>query len=83
MFQVQVILPSSKHNQTESSLQEVKSQIKLILRRLNRNSEPQATIESGAYTLQYVHTSWKLRLCAQLALNPLKHIFPGESFHHV
>jgi hypothetical protein len=29
----------------------------MVLRRLNRNSEPQATIESGAYTLQYVHIS--------------------------
>jgi len=26
----------------------------MILRRLNRNSEPQASIESGPYTLQYV-----------------------------
>ena len=40
--------------QTEESLSEIKSQIKMILRRLNRNSEPQASIESGAYTLQYV-----------------------------
>ena len=38
---------------TESSLSEIKSQIKLILRRLNRNSEPQASIESGAYNLHY------------------------------
>ena len=38
---------------TESSLAEVKSQVKLILRRLNRNSEPQASIESGAYALHY------------------------------
>lgn len=26
----------------------------MVLRRLNRNSEPQASIESGQYTLQYV-----------------------------
>lgn len=39
--------------ETEQSLSEVKSQVKLILRRLNRNSEPQASIESGAYTLHY------------------------------
>lgn len=38
--------------QTESSLSEIKSQVKMILRRLSRNSEPQASIESGAYTLQ-------------------------------
>jgi hypothetical protein len=29
----------------------------MVLRRLNRNSEPQASIESGAYTLQYVSIS--------------------------
>lgn len=40
---------------TESSLAEVKSQVKLILRRLDRNSEPQASIESGSqYTLHYL-----------------------------
>lgn len=41
---------------TESALAEIKSQVKLVLRRLNRNSEPQASIESsgnGAYTLHY------------------------------
>ncbi len=38
--------------QTEASLSEIKSQVKMILRRLNRNSEPQASIESGPYTLQ-------------------------------
>ncbi|EEQ91586.1 vesicle transporter SEC22 [Blastomyces dermatitidis ER-3] len=35
-------------------LSEPKSQAKLICRRLNRNSEPQATIESGQYNLHYV-----------------------------
>lgn len=40
--------------ETEQTLSEVKSQVKLILRRLNRNAEPQASIESGAYTLHYV-----------------------------
>lgn len=40
---------------TESSLGEVKSQVKLILRRLTRTSEPQASIESGSlYTLHYL-----------------------------
>ena len=32
----------------------------MILRRLNRNSEPQASIESGAFTLQYVLSSSEL-----------------------
>ncbi|KAK0635290.1 Longin-like domain-containing protein [Bombardia bombarda] len=40
--------------QTEGALSEVKSQVKLILRRLSRSSEPQASIESGAYTLHYL-----------------------------
>ncbi|KAK3685028.1 Longin-like domain-containing protein [Podospora appendiculata] len=44
-------------SETESALSEVKSQIKLILRRLSRNSEPQASIESGAYTLHYLIAS--------------------------
>ncbi|KAK4168950.1 Longin-like domain-containing protein [Cladorrhinum sp. PSN259] len=40
---------------TETALSEVKSQVKLILRRLSRNSEPQASIESGTqFTLHYV-----------------------------
>ncbi|KAK3945031.1 protein transport protein sec22 [Diplogelasinospora grovesii] len=38
-----------------SALSEVKSQVKLVLRRLNRNSEPQASIESGpSYTVHYI-----------------------------
>lgn len=40
------------NSQVESQLAEVKSQAKMIFRRLNRNSEPQASIESGAYSLQ-------------------------------
>jgi hypothetical protein len=40
--------------QSESELAEIKQQAKMIFRRLNRNSEPLATIESGQYTLQYV-----------------------------
>jgi hypothetical protein len=39
--------------QVEGELAEVKSQAKMIFRRLNRNSELQASIESGQYTLQY------------------------------
>src|ERR1700761_502684 len=36
----------------ETELAEVKSQAKMIFRRLNRNSEQQASIASGQYTLQ-------------------------------
>ncbi|KAI0124324.1 Longin-like domain-containing protein [Xylariales sp. AK1849] len=48
---------------TESSLAEIKSQVKLILRRLNRNAEPQASIESGAYTLHYLLDNDIVYLC--------------------
>lgn len=46
--------PLYRNKQTESSLSEIKSQIKLILRRLNRNAEPQASIESGDHTIHYL-----------------------------
>jgi len=48
-----MLCASVDDEQTESSLSEIKSQVKLILRRLNRNSETQASIESGPYSLHY------------------------------
>ena len=39
--------------QAEAELADPKANAKLIIRRLNRNSEPQASIEAGKYTLQY------------------------------
>ncbi|KAH6655299.1 Longin-like domain-containing protein [Truncatella angustata] len=48
---------------TESSLAEIKSQVKLILRRLNKNAEPQASIESGSFTLHYLLSSDIVFLC--------------------
>lgn len=39
--------------ETDAALSEVKGQVRQILRRLTRNSEPQASIESGAYTVHY------------------------------
>merc|ERR1712093_683490 len=38
----------------DQSLDEIKSQIKQVLRRLNRNSESQATVEAGQYTFHYL-----------------------------
>ncbi|KAI0525346.1 transport protein-like protein sec22 [Xylaria bambusicola] len=58
-----MLCASVDDEQSESSLAEVKSQIKLILRRLNRNSEPQASIESGNYTLHYLIANEILFLC--------------------
>ncbi|KAL2266552.1 hypothetical protein VTJ83DRAFT_5904 [Remersonia thermophila] len=49
-----MLCASVDDSETEHALSEVKSQVKLILRRLSRNSEPQASIESGAYTLHYL-----------------------------
>ncbi|KAL2191310.1 snare-like protein [Thermothelomyces heterothallicus CBS 203.75] len=49
-----MLCASVDDSETEQALSEVKSQVKLILRRLGRNSEPQATIESGAYALHYL-----------------------------
>lgn len=40
--------------QAEAELADPKSNAKMVIRRLNRNSEPQASIEAGKYTLQYV-----------------------------
>lgn len=37
----------------DAELNEVKNKVKLVQRRLNRNSEPQASIESGSFTYQY------------------------------
>jgi vesicle transport protein SEC22 len=49
-----MLAASVDDEQVETELSEVKSQVKAVFRRLNRNSEPQASIESGRYTLHYV-----------------------------
>ncbi|KHJ36129.1 putative protein transport protein sec22 protein [Erysiphe necator] len=48
-----MLCASVDEEQNEASLSEIKSQVKKILRRLNRNSEGQASIESGPFTIQY------------------------------
>ncbi|RMZ80520.1 hypothetical protein DV737_g2925, partial [Chaetothyriales sp. CBS 132003] len=45
---------SSMQKAVEQELVEVKSQAKMIFRRLNRNSEQQASIDSGQYSLHYL-----------------------------
>ncbi|KAF3771039.1 hypothetical protein M406DRAFT_101090 [Cryphonectria parasitica EP155] len=60
---------------TESSLSEIKSQIKLILRRLNRNAEPQASIESGSFTIHYLITSDIVYFCITERSYPRKLAF--------
>ncbi|KAF9881132.1 hypothetical protein CkaCkLH20_01282 [Colletotrichum karsti] len=49
-----MLCASVDDEQQEAALAEVKSQIKQILRKLSRNSEPQASIESGSYNLHYL-----------------------------
>ncbi|KAI9843034.1 MAG: SNAP receptor [Sclerophora amabilis] len=49
-----MLAASVDDEQSDADLAEIKSQVKMIFRRLDRNSEPQASIESGQYTIQYV-----------------------------
>ncbi|KIX09414.1 uncharacterized protein Z518_00494 [Rhinocladiella mackenziei CBS 650.93] len=49
-----MLAASVDDEQVETELAEVKSQAKMIFRRLNRNSEQQASIESGQYSLHYI-----------------------------
>ncbi|KAJ5887662.1 hypothetical protein N7495_007703 [Penicillium taxi] len=48
-----MLAASVDNEQDESALAEIKSQTKMIFRRLNRNSALQASIESGQYNLHY------------------------------
>lgn len=52
-------------DQAEAELAEIKQQAKLIFRRLNQNSEPRASIESGPYTIQCVLLQWPRRISAR------------------
>ncbi|KAF3068897.1 Protein transport protein sec22 [Daldinia childiae] len=61
--------------QSESSLPEVKSQTKIILRRLNRNAEPQASIESGNYTIHYLIANDIVYICISERSYPRKLAF--------
>ncbi|KAI9832536.1 MAG: hypothetical protein M1819_004326 [Sarea resinae] len=58
-----MLAASVDDEQAEAELAEIKSQVKLIVRRLNRNSEPQATIECGQYTIHYLITDSLCFLC--------------------
>lgn len=57
------IIPTPKnmeltgHSQADAELSEPKQNAKMVIRRLDRNSEPQASIEAGQYTLQCVSFS--------------------------
>ncbi|KAI9822240.1 MAG: SNAP receptor [Thelocarpon impressellum] len=49
-----MLAASVDDEQAEAELSEIKTQVKMIFRRLDRNSEPQASIQSGQYTLHYL-----------------------------
>ncbi|KAJ1329433.1 vesicle transport protein SEC22 [Microdochium nivale] len=70
-----MLCASVDDEQSESTLSEVKSQIKLILRRLNRNAEPQASIESGNYTLHYLIAQDIVYVCISERAYPRKLAF--------
>ncbi|KAE8148481.1 Longin-like domain-containing protein [Aspergillus avenaceus] len=49
-----MLAASVDDEQAETELSEIKTQAKMIFRRLSRNSAPQASIESGQYNLHYL-----------------------------
>ncbi|KAL4905319.1 hypothetical protein BDW74DRAFT_167985 [Aspergillus multicolor] len=49
-----MLAASVDDEQSETQLSEIKGQAKMIFRRLSRNSAPQASIESGQYSLHYL-----------------------------
>ncbi|KAI5290526.1 SNAP receptor [Ascosphaera aggregata] len=49
-----MLAASVDDEQAEAQLSKIKQQAKVVLRKLNRNSEKQASIESGEYTLHYL-----------------------------
>ncbi|KAI0119380.1 snare-like protein [Daldinia grandis] len=70
-----MLCASVDDEQSESSLPEVKSQTKIILRRLNRNAEPQASIESGNYTIHYLIANDIVYICISERSYPRKLAF--------
>jgi vesicle transport protein SEC22 len=70
-----MLCASIDDDQTENSLHEVKGQIKQILRRLNRNSEPQASIECGQFTIHYSISDSLIYLCISEKSYPRKLAF--------
>ncbi|KAL2353218.1 transport protein-like protein sec22 [Cryomyces antarcticus] len=50
-------------NEAQSEMVELKRKTREIMRRLNRESEPQASIESGTYTMHYIIKNQVVFLC--------------------
>ncbi|KAF2250568.1 snare-like protein [Trematosphaeria pertusa] len=49
-----ILASGGDETKIDAQLQEATSRAKLIQRRMNRNSEPQASVETGAYTYHYI-----------------------------
>ncbi|KAK5807186.1 hypothetical protein VI817_001444 [Penicillium citrinum] len=58
-----MLAASVDDEQAEAELSEIKSQCKMIFRRLSRNAAPQASIESGQYNLHYLIENEVCFLC--------------------
>jgi vesicle transport protein SEC22 len=52
-----ILTASVDEGEESAEFNEVKSKLKLVLRRMNRNSEPQGSVESGSYIYQYALAS--------------------------
>jgi hypothetical protein len=48
-----ILAASIDDEQSESELADIKNKVRQLTRRINRNSEPQASIESDRFTIQY------------------------------
>ncbi|ORY24295.1 Longin-like domain-containing protein [Naematelia encephala] len=78
IFRVSDALPlaaSVDDETTEKALTEYKQQSKLVFRRLNANSEPACSIESGQYTLHYLIVDKVIYMCICDATYPRKLAF--------
>lgn len=70
-----MLCASVDDEQSEAALAEVKTQVRQVLRKLTRSSEPQASIDAGAYTLHYLVDSDVVFLCICDASYPRKLAF--------
>jgi len=58
-----ILAASVDEDEADAEFREVKGKVKLVLRRLDRNSAPQASIESGRYVYHYLLQDSLVFLC--------------------
>ncbi|CAN6626899.1 protein transport protein Sec22p [Trichomonascus vanleenenianus] len=56
-------LSASVDDEQDAKLNDQKKQVKVIMRKINSNSEPRASIESGEYTIHYLMSEGIIYLC--------------------